>query len=238
MIMSVFMKFIPVLLISVCIIFFSCGKKKDTTTTNNFEFIVNGISDVSIPAKGTALMGLSAEYKSGTQETVTFSISNLPAGVKDSFSSKSGTPTFGSFLVLTSDKADTSTTKITLNARSASGISKDYTFNLTVKPEPDCRTELAGVYSYTSTCNPGFTHNLTITVDPANPNRVLMTDFPAGDVYAVVNCDTRTFIIPKQIAGKTSYEAQGSGSFSTGQISIDYTHVPGPGKNCNISGTK
>ena len=93
------------LIIALTVAIASCNKTTNNTTviTPLPAFTVNGITDVTL-TNGTSYyisMPLTVAYDDSTQETVTLSVSGLPAGVTlDSTWATTGIPTFSTVLSL------------------------------------------------------------------------------------------------------------------------------------------
>lgn len=200
--------------------FSSCDKKTSTPnnpapTNNAISFNVNGIGEIKIPANKDGTMALAITHVSGIQENVTLSLSGLPAKVTHEFSTGSGIPTFSSVLSLTADMATPGSYQVTLTATSASGIVKNYTFNLVIQEPLDCASNMTGNFSGTKTCQgTGNTSTtMTATKDAKLYGLILKLDGIDADIKASLNCENNTFAIaPFEVQYSSSIIAKGSGS--------------------------
>lgn len=111
------------------ILFASCSKS-DSGPSN--EFVINGIHDVNIGTVGGNILGLTVMQSSGTQEPVTLSVTDLPAGVSADIQPASGTPAFASSITFTrTGNAAAGTFPIHIVGTSSS-YTKSYDLNIIV----------------------------------------------------------------------------------------------------------
>jgi hypothetical protein len=77
-----------------------CGKGSDNggTGPTAFQFIINGIHDVTMDATGGNILPVAVALYTGIQEPVTLSVTGLPAGLTASITPATGTPDFGSVI--------------------------------------------------------------------------------------------------------------------------------------------
>ncbi len=230
--------------IGLTITLFACKKEDSNSPGNNnnantdkSEFIINGIADVTF-TEGIGALGLEIQHVSGSQKTVNLSMSTLPAGVSASFSSPSGTPTFGSAVVFNTTGESDGVHTATLHATNGS-TSKDYEFKLHLPKADDCTGEVTSPYRYSGTepCGmPGKHFTVYIYPDPEHFNRVVFqvdqrewADDPEARAYSFygdLNCFGAKIIIPAQTTSDGVEIVDGIGSFRRAdwpKIQVEYT---------------
>lgn len=147
--------------------FAACKKESSNNNTPaNNNYIINGVQNVNLKADSFAIIGLTVEYKQGTQGPVDLSVSGLPTGVTAEFNpTASGTPSFGTALTFDADsRVAGGTFPIKLNATSATMGNKSYDMNLVIEEGP-CWNRLVGTYSGTIlNINAGTTVNTSSTL--------------------------------------------------------------------------
>ncbi|MBZ0098987.1 MAG: hypothetical protein K8F30_07870, partial [Taibaiella sp.] len=204
---------------------FVCCNKKETQS-NQTNFAVNGVADLKVKANQSGTLALSIAHVSGNQETVTLSLSGLPPLTTHEFSTSSGIPTFASTLTITGDYAANGTYPLVLTAKSSSGVSKPYNFNLIVDDADDCAAKMAGSYAGSQTCGSSpYTLSMVVTKDPNNnKGGIIITGLYGGQLPAILNCSKNTIEIPettvaygiftRQLSGSGTFVAPGGISFS------------------------
>lgn len=208
------MKFLNLFVVlSLFIGLYACNKKD--SSTDNISFNINGINDLKIPANGSGSLTLAITHTSGKQETVTLSLNGLPDKVSHEFSTASGTPTFNSMLDISADYATEGNYPITILAKSASGETKNYNFNLIIEPYTDCAAKMAGIFNGSVNCG-GFPENETITItkNPGVVNGIFIEGidgFP-DKVPATLDCENQTISIPEFSFNNGVYDHKGSGT--------------------------
>lgn len=217
-------------------LFSSCGKDDEdnppVVPASSFDFIISGVSDVNVNRNKSVTLPLSVELKSGNQEAVTLSVSGLPQNVRDSFYAQSGTPTFGTALTLIANGAPIGSSEITLNAKSASGVTKDYKFKLNVTGAADCRDDIVGLYTVTNNCQSGLTQ-VFISKNPATSNTIFIELFPLvrDRTEVTVDCsDQKLSVVNDKFSmvthpgsGAVSFTLNATGSFSGNTFTLNYT---------------
>lgn len=191
------------------------------TNPNAISYTVNGVSDVKVPSNGgKGTLSLSIALVSGTQETVTLSLSGVPDKVNAEFSSASGTPAFTSTLTLTSNNAAQGTYPITLTGTSASNVKKTVNFNLIVEKPTDCAAAMVGNFTGTMSCGgaPSNTSFIT-TKHPSDLNTLLIEGLTGTPIPAVLDCGQGTLTLKETTysqpygPGTMDTKVTGSGTF-------------------------
>lgn len=212
---------------------YSCDKKPSTPVvtpvTNKTEFNINGISDIKIPSNGGGELVLSIQLISGTQENVTLAISGVPAKVSADFSTTSGIPTYATILSFTSNDEAVGTYPVTITATSASGVKKEFKFNLVIEKPEDCATPLLGNYTGSSQCGSYGPNPITVNV-VAGPdlNTIKFVGQGTSEAIADLDCSNGTLVIREKIQNNTSYSIKitGSGTFvSPGILNLTLKNV-------------
>lgn len=197
---------------------YSCKKNKEEPKS---EFIINGVSDLSL-SYGMGGLGLAVEHVSGSQKTVSLAIQGLPEGIEYNFSAWSGIPTFGTALTFTTDGNHIgSSFPLTLHATNGS-VEKEYSFTLHSEPADDCISNTVSRISY-GWAYGGGNGNVTGTMDPDRPNRVrivvhFMNDLP---IYFDVNCFTYEIDIPEQTT-PSGEKVVGGGNIPGNRIDLSF----------------
>ncbi len=212
---------------------YSCDKKPSTpvvpTVTNSTEFNINGISDIKIPSNGGGELVLSIQFVSGTQENVTLAISGVPAKVSADFSTTSGIPTYASILSFTSNDEAVGTYPLTITATSASGVKKEFKFNLVIEKPEDCATPIIGNYTGTVKCDASSPSSTTANI-VAGPdlNTIKIIGQGTSEAIADLDCTNGTLVIREKIQDNTTYSIKitGSGTFvSSGILNFTVKNV-------------
>lgn len=209
-------KFITIAL-AISPLFFGCSKN---VIVNSSNFSVNGVHDVSLTNNTvtSATMPLNIQNDGGEQETVTLSLSGVPANVTvdNGLFITSGIPTFTSVLKLGNfNGATPGTYPLTLTATGAVSGAKTYNFNLTVNPELACTSQVVGGYS---NCSPG-PYGDQVTADGSEVNKIWFDNIQGQQwvpkIYGKFNCENNTIYIPQQTTyypgNPTPYQISGNG---------------------------
>lgn len=237
------MKKITTLFALVFIALCSC-KKADSGGVGNdsYNYIINGVADITIPANSTSNLNLEVKYSSGTQETVNLSVTGLPTGVTATITPASGIPTYTSVITFAVPSGVAAGTyPIKINGTSKSGIVKEYACNLKVTAVADCAGYLAGTFTGDQQCSSsGSTYSYKITKD-TGINRVLIanTNGFISSMYAIVDCSNNTLTIPSQTihyAG-IDHTISGSGTFTSNYNNIVVEFIE-DGFSCTFTGTR
>lgn len=220
-----------------CIALSSC--KKDNNSTQPTTYRIDNITDIQMqyyPGSSTYL-SYTVNYVGPIQETVTLSLSGLPAGITVDTNAHTGIPTFGTNFIITNDgTAKAGTYTITLNCVGSKTGTKSYTFKLKVLPAPQCTSSVTGFYTQGYDCS-GARFSDNVSVDPlGTPNRIYFSNFAnlGVNVYADLTCLSSSLTIPRQYIGGHMY--RGSGSFYPGYIYYNYYDSSAFGYNyCTIT---
>lgn len=218
-------KVIFALAVSLTLALYSCDKKPSTPVVtpviNNTEFNINGISDIKIPSNGSGDLVLSVQFVSGTQENVTLAITGVPSKVTAEFSTTSGIPTYASILSFASNNEATGTYPLTITATSASGVKKEFKFNLVIEKPEDCATPLIGNFTGTVQCDASGPSSTSMNV-VAGPdlNTIKLIGQGTSEAIADLDCDKGTFVIREKIQNNTSYSIKitGTGTFISSNV--------------------
>jgi uncharacterized membrane protein len=201
-----------------------------STTTNQFDYTVNGINDLTVQQGGNGNLPLSVSLLSGTAENVSLSLTGLPAGASSSFSPASGLPSFNTTLnVTTTNAVAAGTYPLSLKSTSSAGT-KTFGFNLIVTGNNggDCAQGVAGNYTSMDSCTATAG---TPVITKTGTNQIKITGLVGFQTYTVdvngtVNCNNHTVNIPSQgiptipIPGAT---ISGTGTFTDNTMTIHYT---------------
>jgi hypothetical protein len=205
-------KFLIFATIFTLIVVFACCSKKSNNSTS---YTVNGLTDVTVMQyqDTTIAVAVAVSFVGGTQEAVTLTPSNLPAGVTVTPASTSGTPTFATTFSFHTDMQSTGSFPITINASSASSGTKTFKFNLIVSP---------GVpFSYTVATLPDITVQQYIDTTVSIPVNVSL----------VKGINEQVFLNPGSIpSGMSMSPASNSGMApftSTFSLHVSATNTPG-----------
>lgn len=220
-----------------CIALSSC--KKDNNSTLPTTYRVDNITDMQLqyyPGSSTYLQ-YSVNYVGPIQETVTLSLSGLPAGISTDTESHTGVPSFNTTFIITNDgTAKAGTYTVTLNCVGSKTGAKSYTFKLKVLPAPQCTSTVTGTYTNGNDCMGNYFSD-NVVVDPAGAsNRIYFNNFAnlGVRVYADLTCMNNTLTIPRQYIGGHMY--RGSGNFYSGYIYYNYYDSSALGYNyCTVS---
>lgn len=201
----------------VAALFWGCTKNNNTSNS----FTVNGLHDVSMTNNVTTSVSLpiTVQNESSNQETVTLSVSGLPANVSldNSNFAASGIPTFTTVLKLVDNVATPGTYPITLTAEGSSSGTRSYNFNLTINAETDCSSQIAGHYNnsagYTTWSSP-YDYADVITSDGTVVNKIWFDNYigmnlhtlDGKGVYGYYNCSNNTISVPYQAVYNSSGE--------------------------------
>jgi hypothetical protein len=224
----------PYLLLLICCFALSCSK--DESSKNDYR--INGVSDVNTRQDTSINIGLAIVQETGAQEQVTLSITGLPDKVTPTFSSEKGTPDFASILTLKIGYAATvGTHAVKIKGVSASGVTKEYPFNLKIDAVGDCKEKLVGSYIKDPTdCNGNF-GTTDATIKLTGGNKIEIGNFPGyGEkATATVDCESKKFTLDE--ITDSYYFINGTGTFMTnGIIDLDLQFKaihPGPPEfNC------
>jgi hypothetical protein len=211
----------------------SCNKggEDDTlpqpTPTELFSYKVDGIRDTAVERIGEVRLQLSVKPLTGKTEIVKLNASDLPLGVKASFSPQSGTPPFISIMTLTANKTPEGKYQlyVTDSAR-GKGISS-HPMSLTIKPYVNFAVAFNGPYQESHTCSQSGPSQFAVFIEPVQTyiNRIIIKGFWtkswSQSIYADLNPNNKTVTVPVQTAGGLTY--QGLGTFNDNEISINYT---------------
>ncbi len=196
-------------LLAVC--FASCKKEQVIVNTEPAKppFRVAGLADVTIERNPfnnqavAAFLGLNVRYEYGDQKRVSLSIADLPAGMKDSFSVRSGYPDFNSQVTLYDQgvQAGSYTAKLVAKADGDS-TAMNYPFNITVKGDTSCAGFFGGkTYETTNTCSGNIPYSVS-SLRPNTASDTLVLNNYRNDgsgLRVLINCRSRQVTVPTQI---------------------------------------
>lgn len=98
------------------------------------NYSVNGLTDITIRqyVDTTFAIPLAAAYISGPQEQVTITVENVPAGLTATPTTISGTPAFGSYIMVTGHVETAGTFVVNVSSKSPSTDKKTFKLNIIV----------------------------------------------------------------------------------------------------------
>ncbi|RYD55174.1 MAG: hypothetical protein EOP56_16640 [Sphingobacteriales bacterium] len=215
----------------------SCSKSPKNETTTTYDFVVNGVADVTVQQDSAAYLPLEIKHLSGTQEKVDLFVQGLPSNVTASIAPQNGTPTFASSIKFSAgyDATISSNAGVKVRAVSASGVAKEYNLTLDIVPATNCGIKLAGMYDATNilyTANGAYvsTRNYTTAVTLYNNNSetIQIVNFDGyttlGQVYGGLDCFERRLTIPTQSFLKDrGYVITKAEYFGSNKIYIEYS---------------
>jgi hypothetical protein len=230
------MKKLSILFLLIFIAFSSCQKTDNSAISNEpTNYRVQNITDV-IMGNGTtgptmASLQYSVALVGSIQETVSLSLSGLPAGVYIDTANyyrtaTTGIPPFSCTITLVNYNAVAGTYPIKLMCNGTVTGQKYYTFNLVVEPTPPCNASLSKTYySCINYCLGSTYYTDVVTADASIGTRIHFSNFANSgqSIYADLNCSSGTLTIPAQTVGSATYT--GSGRFYTsGYMSINFNN--------------
>lgn len=211
--------FTIILFTTLIIIINGCDKPQEAA-----DFTITGIRDVSLTENGNESIELKVEQISAKAEQVTLTAEGVPDGITASFNKVTDKPPFGVSLYLKDDSSKKGAYPITLKARSASGIEKSYSFNITTV-DKTCAIKASGLYQATSICRDGkglIFNNFYFWNDSTDLTRLYFY-WNQQQAYALVNCNRNLITIPVQTVGNYKIYGQGYIDQNYTVINIDYT---------------
>lgn len=195
-----------------------------------FTYSVNNVQDRIIETSGTTALSVETVLLTGTVEQVTLSVKGMPANVTATPSNTTGTPNFITEFVFKATNAAPGTYPMTLESSSPSTGTKTLNFNLKIEEPADCSSELIATYSGAEDCTIGDDMYSIGVTGTGTPNKVIIENlYNAGfNAYAIVDCDSKSFVIPSQtIEDSGGVSVSGSGSYTATNITITYTILSG-----------
>lgn len=230
------------IVLTFCTFFTACDKGKTTATTPTYGYTINGLQDITIQqyVDTSISLPLAASYLSGSQENITLSISNLPAGLSVSPGSITGTPSFNPVFTISGAARQTGTFQVTLTVSAPSSGTQTFTFRITVAANAGgCTSKMGGIYQTHYTCGTQTIHDSHLVTTGAGklylqgisiePEFYMLTT-----VTANVNCDDKTFICDSiNLSGSLNLTFYGSGDIRGDSITVHYHGVhEGNAYNC------
>ena len=193
--------------------FSSCTKEQTIINTEPAKppYRVSGLSDVTVsrnPFYGSSLLGqlnFGVHYEYGDQKRVMLHLENLPAGIKDSFSVRSGYPDFSTSVTLYDRGVATGTYAAKLVAHAAGdSVKMDYPFNITVQGDTSCTGYFAGkTLKANSSCSGTTTPEYTASISQTNTgsDTLVIRNYKNNgtDLKVVINCRIQIVSVPDQI---------------------------------------
>jgi len=207
----------------------ACTKSTDSSN-HPTTYRVDGITDITLggDSGSVAYISYNVNYIGPIQETVSLSFEGLPVGVKvdESESVMNGIPTFSASLLLV--KTDAMDMKGTYDIKLICNGSKTgkKSYNLKLKilaksatpippPVTRCDSAMAGNWDTCFDFCSGSPYMDVITVDGTVANRIHFANFQGYNiqVFADLNCDSATFVIPRQtfLSGDAAIWGSGAG---------------------------
>lgn len=226
---------------------YSCNKSDNDGPSNagngsTTRFSVNGLTDINLKANLSADIPLEVAHNSGNQETVTLTISDLPANVTAEFSASSGIPTYNTVLTLTADNATEGSYGATITAKNQSGNENIYPFTINIQPAEDCAEKMVGSYGGSTTCFVGGLYKIEKV--PGTTNEIIIKEngssYIYADVKAVLDCSSNTVTIPEQTTqdNLATYQVKGTGTYTAPNsinFSLEWSSTTVNTQNCNYT---
>ena len=206
----------------------SCSKKDSgtTTPTQKMFFSVNNLSDIAVKqyVDTTVYVAPAVTFESGEQETMTLTPSNLPSGVTVTPASIGGTPSFSGIFTFHISSQTAGTSQIKIVATTASGTTKNYTFNINASANSNCGAGVAGLYTVNTTANPTFSFPTAFpgSVTTTSVDNVVNIPTFYATVTAHLNCANQTFTTDA-ISSPDINISVGSGTYTGSTINLSYT---------------
>ena len=223
--------------------FASC-KKDDDNTIYSPSYHVDGITDLTL-VKGsrtgaaTPFLSLNVMYENATQERVSLSLENAPQGLYYKIFTTTGIPTFSSAISFADSGVAEGTYPLKLVARGEYSGRKEFRFNMEVTALPDCTADIIGSgYTTNSSCSSSPYMQAILTSGVRNRVFFSNIDNNGFQLYATVDCDAQSLLIPEQVVNGVTYQGWGGYSISGGQrlISLGIQSTSSSGTNfCNYS---
>lgn len=172
------------------------GNNTTSQPDSSMQYIVNGLTDITINPTDSTYLALGVNLEKGTQEKVTLSVTGLPQNVSAGFSAPSGIPSFGTIITIKSQKATPGSYPIKFTGTTASGKVKSYDLNLKVNEQPvkpgyECIKDIVGKYQMTSNCiNMTYAIEMSMNDDGTG---IVLKNFPEQgvEIDMTVRCDLR-----------------------------------------------
>lgn len=190
-------------------------------------YTIQGLHDVTIQQGTDDELSLSITATSGSQEPITLSLWNLPAGVTKTMSASTGTPTYTSHIVFTEHYGAAGTYVVRLISHGALSGDRTDSFNIHVLTPPNCG--VLGFWSQGTTgCgnNTNYQYTDNITASAAASNRIVYGNFAdmPYQVYADLNCNNSSIVIPNQLL-PNGIQVSGSGTFTADSMHVDFSQT-------------
>lgn len=225
--------FIPIVT-AILLLFTACNKSGSGTPANTYGYTVSGLQDITIRqyTDTTFTLPIAVNYVSGSQETVTVSVSDLPPGLSAGSSTATGIPTFSPAFTISGRANQTGTYTVKLTVNSPSSGSQTFTFKITVAANPGgCTANFFGIYQTHYSCG-------TLQASESNlvsnaPGKIFMQGltiepefYMLTTVTANVNCDDKTFICDSMnFSGSLNLTFYGYGDINGDSITVHYHGV-------------
>jgi len=216
-------RYISALLVAGSFCFISSCEKTSAPAT---DYKINGIKDIVLTENGSDKIELSVELLSKDAEQITLSIEGTPSGVSPNFDRVTDKPPFTASLYLKDDSSKGGEYVATLNAKSASGVAKSYTFKITTY-DKTCSKKASGLYTGTSICRDGdgLIFGEFIFFEDPNDKSKLFFYWNKQLAYGVINCNKNSITIPVQRVGNFKIHGQGYLDNNYKLINFDYTET-------------
>lgn len=228
------MKKFSVLLLLAAISLFGCRSRSSSYGPVTYKVTGLGAVTVTPTQSGEVMVNFAKISTIATSETITLSLSGLPAGITAAVNPKTGTVPFSTSIVLTDSAGMAVAGTYTVNLLVHSNTSGDnsYSFTLTINGGGNNNScDIAGLYANsTAACavNGSYDYVETVMNDSMMANKIIFKNFASYGypVYGMVNCATNTITIPSQSL-PNFITVSGSGTFSSNDsvkaVSVSYT---------------
>lgn len=225
------MKKILLLLTLSAIVFSGCKKKTPVAPyyppdSGDLQYTIEGVKDTTLEQTGQVKLQLFVKKISGTVESISLSVTGLPAGAQYVFSPGAGQVSYNAVVTFNTLRVPAGDYPIKIvGAGSKTGL-KNFDMVLKVLPYSNPAVGLMGTFTETRNCSTtgSKTHSVNIDTSGGN-NKIKMLGFYAGgtsyDVQAEINPSTKSITIPSQLISGATFA--GSGTYTDSTITVNYT---------------
>ena len=227
------MKYGYIYITLLAIVVWGCSKTKAPVTpyypddNGPFSYKIEGIGDTSVERLGSAAKLVYVKKVSGPSEDVQFSVESIPDGLTLTFEPATAKPPFNLYMNLKAAKIPEGVYPVTVSSVSKTTGVKRTTFNVTVKPYSNAAKGMAGPFREEHQCHQTGPNGFNTFVEVASTahNRINIKGFWSSAwtnvVYADLNPDAKTLVIPKQNQNGLQY--QGTGTYTEDLMTVSYS---------------
>ena len=229
------MKKFALFLLTICAINFSCTKqvKVPLSYAVSNDALTTGVLDIYVPDTGTIDMPVLVKFLTGsTTDSVTLSITGLPANMTVTPTTFKALPTYSEDFIFNGVNVPLGSHQVTLTS-SVGDSTKTYKFNIIVLPANSANIFSGGftTHNVCSATNYAYTVNCFIA-DTTGKNIMYIQNFggygPEALARVAFDPYTGTVNVPQQTIGN-GVQLNGSGTYSQTTLTINYTAILTPG---------